>query len=86
VLVVSNAAYNASPRGLVVVVPFTTRLRPLNLMIRVDPPEGGLRQPSQAICDQIRAVALGRLVARWGIVQPQTLAAVKLRIAGLLDI
>lgn len=86
VLVVSNAAYNASPRGIVVVVPFTTRLRTLNLVVEVNPPEGGLRRPSQAICDQIRAVHRGRLLTRWGVVQRQTLDAVKLRIGGLLEI
>jgi mRNA-degrading endonuclease toxin of MazEF toxin-antitoxin module len=52
----------------------------------VQPPEGGLRATSDALCDQIRAVAHDRLERRLGEVSPQTLQAIASVLSFLLVI
>ncbi len=73
-LVVSNDYYNELPNGLYVITPITTRNRGLRLQIPVEPPEGGLRQPSVIMCDQVKAASAQRFLERWGEVSPATLA------------
>jgi mRNA interferase MazF len=75
-LVVSADGLNTSPAGLVTVLPITTRLRPLPSRIIVNPPEGGLSQPSQIITEQTRTVSQQRLQKRIGAVSPTTMQAV----------
>lgn len=76
VVVVSVDAFNEGPADLVIAVPLTTRLRPVPSHVRIDPPEGGLRQPSAALCEAARSMAKGRLGSRWGRVEPATLARI----------
>ena len=66
VLVVSVDPFNAGLSGLVVVLPITSRVRPLPLHVPVNPPEGGLRQPSAILCDAIRSIDRRRLIDLWG--------------------
>lgn len=74
VLVVSPTRFN---RGdLVLAVPFTRTDRGSPLHVRVEPPEGGVRAPSFAMCEQVRALSRRRLRQRWGIVEPGTQRAV----------
>ena len=85
-LIVSADPFNAGPAELVVVIPMTTKDRRIPLHVRVDPPEGGVRQPSFARCEDIRSISRRRLLKRWGIVSPATLAAVELRLRTLLEL
>jgi mRNA interferase MazF len=88
-LIVSNDQFNNGPAGLVVVVPLTTRERErMPLRVRIDPPEGGLRDPSWALCEAVRSISTKRLVQgeRWGVVAGTTLDAVAFRIRALLDL
>jgi mRNA interferase MazF len=62
VLVVSVDPFNAGLSGLVVVLPITSRIRPLPLHVPVNPPEGGLRIPSAILCDAVRSIDRGRLI------------------------
>lgn len=73
-VVLSADLFNRGPAGLVVVVPFTTRERGVRLHVRVEPPEGGLRVVSFAMCENIRSVSVGRLIERWGLVSQRTMA------------
>src|SRR5438309_8857550 len=66
VLVVSVDPFNAGPSGLVVVLPITSRVRPLPLYVPVSPPEGGLRMPSAILCDAARSIDRRRLIDCWG--------------------
>lgn len=82
VLVVSPTAFN---RGdLVLAVPFTRTDRGSPLHVRIDPPEGGLRAPSFAMCEQIRALSRRRLRERWGSAGPDAMRAVGVRLRRLL--
>lgn len=87
VLVVSADPFHQSPAGLVIAVPFTTRRRGLPTHLEVRPPDGGLREVSFAMCDQLRALATDRLAARpFGSVSPSVMRAVEDRLRLLLDL
>jgi mRNA interferase MazF len=77
VLVVSIDTFNAGRSGLVIVLPVTSRVRPLPLHVPVSPPEGGLRLPSAILCDAIRSIDRRRLLTCWGTVRPATLTLVE---------
>ena len=89
VLVVSADAFNraaTAPWALVVVVPLTTRDCSIALHVPVQPPEGGLRQPSVLLPEQLYAADQRRLVERWGRVSEQTLRQVEDRLRIVLDL
>ena len=78
VLVVSADPFNQSPAGLVIAVPFTTRHRGIPTHIEVRPPDGGLRDLSFAMCEQLRALAADRLAIRpFGTVSLAVMQAVE---------
>jgi mRNA interferase MazF len=85
-LIVSTDQFNTGPVGLVVVVPMTTRERNVPLHVRVEAPEGGVRETSFAKCEDVRSISTERLEARWGAVSPQTMAVVADRLRILLDL
>ncbi len=72
-LIVSADAFNHGPAGLVVIVPLTTRERRIPLHIPIEPPEGGVRERSFAMCENIRSITKDRLFQRWGTVSVTTL-------------
>ena len=78
-----------SPLALVIALPVTDntppRVSPLFVPIE-DLPLAGLTKPSVIDCYQVRTVSLERVVRRLGSVAPQTLDAVRSRLAVLLDI
>jgi mRNA interferase MazF len=86
VLVVSVDSFNAGLAGLVVVLPITSRIRPVPLHIPVDPPEGGLRLASAILCDAIRSIDQGRLIDCWGTVGAATMSLVEDRLRRLLGL
>lgn len=85
-LIVSGDDFNAGPRRLVMLIPLTTAPRGFLWHVPVMPPEGGLRQPSLIMCEQLRAASIERLVVRWGAVASATLARVEERLRILLDL
>jgi mRNA interferase MazF len=82
VLIVSSDVMNHTPGKLVMVVPLTRTARQNPAHVRLLPPEGGVRDVSYAMCDQIRTITTERLGRRIGRVHPATLdlVAVPLRI------
>jgi mRNA interferase MazF len=76
-LVVSDGILNQGPGELSVVVPFTSHLRRNALHVRVDPPEGGLTQPSDAKCEDVRSCSHKRFSHKAGDVSEQTMAEVE---------
>ncbi|PDW04652.1 type II toxin-antitoxin system PemK/MazF family toxin [Candidatus Viridilinea mediisalina] len=73
VLIYSTNIFNHGPSNLLFVVPLTTKVHPYPFRVRIDPPEGGLREPSFALCDSLRSISKERLVKRWGKVSPARL-------------
>jgi mRNA interferase MazF len=60
-LIVSSNYLNQGPSDLIIVLPITTTQRHTPFHIPVDPPDGGLTQRSYIMCEQIRALDIGRL-------------------------
>ena len=85
-LVVSVDLFNHGPAGLAVLLPLTTRARSILLHVRLEPPEGGVRQVSFIKCEEVRSVASERLMERWGTVSQDTLLAVGDRLRILLEL
>jgi mRNA interferase MazF len=87
VLIVSVSRFNHSGAGLVIAVPFTSRKRGIPTHIEVRPPDGGLREPSFAMCEQVRSIATDRLAPQpFGRVSPAILHVVEDRLRLLLDL
>jgi len=88
-LVISNDQFNNGPAELVIVVPMTTTERArMPLRVQIDPPEGGLRERSWALCEAVRSISTSRLVEdeAWGAVSARTLDTVAYRVRALLDL
>lgn len=78
VLIISTNIFNHGPADLVFVLPLTRSNRRIPFHIAVEPPEGGLTSRSYILCDALRSISKDRLgLQPWGLVTPQTLAAVE---------
>jgi mRNA interferase MazF len=84
VLVVSVDAFNQSRAELVVVVPLPSTLRPIPFHVVVQPPEGGLTNPSALLCEAVRSISKDRLLTRRGALSATTMAQVEDRLRILL--
>ena len=78
-VVVSNDAANLAAarlgRGVVTVVPFTSRVDRVHpFQVLVEAGDSGLQQDSKAQAEQVRAVAIERVGARVGALPPALLA------------
>jgi mRNA interferase MazF len=85
-LIVSNDIFNRSAAELLAVVPLTTKGRAIRSFVRIEPPEGGLRQVSYIICDQIRTVSRRRAIRVFGAVSNSVMQEVEERLRVLLDL
>ena len=75
-LIVSDDRLNNSAAGLVIVVPLTRTRRASPSRVEIEPPEGGVRARSYAMCEQVRAVSIDRLLdGPWGPPLSSTLMA-----------
>jgi mRNA interferase MazF len=73
-VIVSVDQLNRSPLGLSLGVPFTRTDFSSSLHLKVTPPEGGLRQPSFAMPEQLRTLSQERVARHLGTLRPTTLA------------
>jgi len=80
VLVASVDAFNQVRADLVVVLPITSTLRAIPFHVTVQPPEGGLSNPSSILCEAVRPINKDRLVQRWGTVATGTMNTVEDRL------
>ena len=83
-LVVSEDLFNRGPAGLVIVLPMTSTWRDVPSHVPIDPPEGGVKHRTVALCEAVRSISVERLLVRWGAVERQTMAAVEDRLRILL--
>ena len=75
-LVVSDERLNASAAGLVIVVPLTKTNRAIPWHVEIEPPTGGVRERSFAMCEQVRTISVERLRdGPWGPVLSSALMA-----------
>ncbi|HVW90354.1 MAG TPA: type II toxin-antitoxin system PemK/MazF family toxin [Gaiellaceae bacterium] len=86
VLVVSADPLNQGPAELTIVVPLTTTDRRVPLHVRIDPPNGGVREPSFAMCEAVRSISKERLERRWGTIDAGTMRVVDDRLRIALDL
>lgn len=68
---------NTGPGGVVVVVPTTTARRGLPLHVEVEPDASGLDEVSYAKCEDVKSVAVERMVHRFGSVSPEALDGIR---------
>ena len=68
-LIVSSDSFNEGLSELVIVIPITSKDRGIISHIRFDPPEGGIKVPSFAVCEQIRSISKNRLIKKMGMVK-----------------
>jgi mRNA interferase MazF len=73
-VVVSVDQLNRSPLGLSLAVPLTRTDFANALHLEIAPPEGGLRERSFAMPEQLRALAHERVISRVGALRAPTLA------------
>jgi mRNA interferase MazF len=85
-LVITVDTFNASPAGLVTVLPITSKPRAVRTRIEIRPPEGGLTLPSFVIGEQTRTISTQRLVKPLGMVSPATMARVESVVRVLLGL
>ena len=85
-LVVSTNLFNHGPAGLVVILPLTSRAKGIPLHVTSEPSEGGVQQRSFIKPEDVRSVATGRLIRRWGAVSSATMAVVEDRLRILLEL
>ncbi len=83
-LVISHTLFNRGPADLVVVVPITSRRRPIPSHVRVIPPDGGLARDSSVMCEMVRSISRHRLVQRLGSVGNDAMGQVEEMIRTLL--
>jgi mRNA interferase MazF len=76
-LIVTVDSFNASPAGLVTVLPITSKPRAVRTRVEIKPPEGGLNLPSFVIVEQTRTISTERLVKPLGMVTSATTAKVE---------
>ena len=85
VLIVSTNEFNHGFGSLVITVPITGT--PPRFVVHVPLPagEGGVRNDSTILCDQVRSLSRRRLKRWWGKVSDGTMADVERRLSFLLD-
>ena len=84
-IVVTNNLYNQH-NWVVLVVPVTSSLQAEYDQVLINPPDGGLTNPSVTLPDQMRAVDRLRLVRRLGRLRTQTMQAVDRSLRIILDL
>jgi len=55
--------------------------------VEVTPPEGGVREVSYVMCDQVRTVSItNRILDRWGVVGATTMESVEFAVKVVLGL
>lgn len=86
-LVISADTFNKGPAELAVIVPITSKFRPLSWLVEITPPEGGLKTVSYVISNQLRTVSLRRFSGSClGKIGTRTFREVEQRILFLLNL
>lgn len=68
------------PSELAIVVPLTRTDHAQRMHVRIDPPDGGVRERSFAMPEMVRSVSRDRLVEQWGALDEATLVEIARRV------
>ncbi len=86
-LVISTNQFNQSHRAMAGILPLTTKEKSIPWFVKIEPPEGGLKQTSFVICDQLRMVSHDRFIGRAiGTINNATLLAIEYRLKILFEL
>ena len=85
-LIISVDSFNNGPAKLLIIAPLTSKDRSIPLHVEISPPEGGVKNTSYILCDQIRTISSDRLKNRWGQISNNTMLKVEKRIQQLLGL
>ena len=86
-IIVSNDTFNNGPAGLLMIVPLTSKDKKIPCHVPILLKDGGVKERSFAICEQIRCVSKERLVSKWGHVNnPDVLRQISEWIGSLLSL
>jgi mRNA interferase MazF len=86
-LIISATSFNTGRLNMAMVLPLTTTLRGWHTRVRMSPPEGGITQPSEILCDQLRSIDLRRVSRRiGGPVTAATLQTVEMILRTVLEL
>lgn len=85
-VVVSADPLNESRAGVVIVVPCTTAHRDLPSHVEIERGDSGLDEVIYAKCEDIKPVSEQRLVARLGVVHPESQFEIGRALKFLLDL
>ncbi|MEB3293906.1 MAG: type II toxin-antitoxin system PemK/MazF family toxin [Synechococcales bacterium] len=85
-LVISVDLFNQGASGLVVILPITSKNKGIPFHVRINPPEGGVKNQNFIKCEDVRSISVERLDKRWGIVSLETLAEIEDRLRILMGL
>ena len=84
-LVISNDPFNRTPHTFCILAPLTRINRDIPSHIPVHPPEGGLRDVSFVLCEQVKSLSVSRLHRRLGTVEQSTVERVQAMVGAFID-
>ena len=84
-LVISNNRINQTPHTLCILVPLTRTNRGIPSHVAIYPPEGGLRDTSFALCEQVKSLSVSRLQRRLGVVDQATVERIQEMVGMFID-
>ena len=84
-LVISNDRFNRTPHTFCLLVPLTRTDRGIPSHIPIQPPEGGLRDVSFVLCEQVKSLSVSRLHRRLGTVDQSTVERVQAMVGAFID-
>jgi len=85
-LIISVNQFNYGPADLIVLLPITTRDKKIPFHVKINPPEGGLREISFIKCEDIRSVSKERLMKFSGKISDNTFLMIEDRLRILLNL
>jgi len=84
-LVISHDLFNRTPHTFCILVPLTRTDRGIPSHLPVHPPEGGLRDVSFILCEQVKSLSVTRLRRRLGTVDRSTVERVQAMVGMFID-
>ncbi len=76
-LVVSEDIFNEGPAELCIVIPITSKLRPIPSQVRIPRAEAGLDKDSAALCEAVRSISKSRFVRKLGTIRQERMRIVE---------